>query len=164
MKKRLLLAAFICIGGSFAASISNADELTTEKEKDIRSLLQYNGAVTQTKDAFVQSMNSVDILSQCKQCPPNSKEVLTRVSAKVVSQNISAPGGLVDRLVPIYNAHFTHQEVLDWLTFVRSPIGQKVIAAQPLLYKEISPASNAWIKSLLPEIYRKVDTELGIKR
>jgi uncharacterized protein len=146
------------------AGASIADELTPEKVADIKSLLTENGAIELTKKDFIQAMGAVDLLKTCAECPPNSKEVLTRVSADVISQKISAPGGLAEQLIVVYANHFTHEDVKVWLTFLRTPTGRKVISQQPVLWNEIAPISSAWIRSVIPEINQRTFKELGVAR
>jgi hypothetical protein len=132
-----------------------SDELTPQKRADIRALLIENGIVEVTKDSFVNSMRHVDIFKGCAGCPSNAKDILTQVAAEVVTEKSTEAGQLIDQLVPLYSDTFTHQEILSWLAFVRSPIGKKIVANNIAMAQPLSAKSNAWIKTLQPVINQR---------
>ena len=51
---------------------------------------------------------------------------------------------LVDMLVPIYAAHLTQPELEELLRFYNSPIGQRLTAVQPAIFKESMAAGESW--------------------
>jgi hypothetical protein len=51
---------------------------------------------------------------------------------------------LLTRMVPIYQQHFTADEVTGLLKFYRSPLGQKVITEMPLTMAEGMKVGQAW--------------------
>lgn len=51
---------------------------------------------------------------------------------------------LTDRMVPIYQRHFTADEVAGLLKFYRSPLGQKVIAEMPSTMAEGMQIGRQW--------------------
>ena len=51
---------------------------------------------------------------------------------------------LLSRMVPIYQSHFTADDVAGLLKFYQSPLGQKVIAQMPLAMAEGMKASQQW--------------------
>lgn len=50
----------------------------------------------------------------------------------------------IGRLVPIYQKHFTADEMAGLLKFYRSPLGQKVINEMPLTMAEANQAGQEW--------------------
>ena len=50
---------------------------------------------------------------------------------------------LVDMLVPIYAAHLTQPELEELLRFYNSPIGQRLTAVQPAIFKESMAAGES---------------------
>lgn len=146
------LSSVIGVAFLLSAPMLLADDLTPQKRANIKLLLIENGIVQVTKDSFISSMRQVDIFKGCADCPSNAKEILTQVAADVISEKATEPGQLLDQLVPIYSDKFTHQEILSWLAFVRSPIGKKVVATNIVMAQPLSATSNAWIKTLTPTI------------
>jgi hypothetical protein len=51
---------------------------------------------------------------------------------------------LTDRMIPVYQKHFTAQEVAGLLKFYRSPLGQKVIAEMPETMAEGMQIGREW--------------------
>ena len=50
----------------------------------------------------------------------------------------------IERLVPIYAEEFTRQEALDLAAFYRSPLGQRMIAAQPAIQRALGQEAEQW--------------------
>lgn len=51
---------------------------------------------------------------------------------------------LIDILVPIYASHLTRAELDELLKFYNSPIGQRLTAVQPDIFKESMAAGESW--------------------
>jgi hypothetical protein len=51
---------------------------------------------------------------------------------------------LVELLVPIYASHLTQSELEELLKFYNSPIGQRLTAVQPEIFKESMAAGESW--------------------
>ncbi|HLZ45452.1 MAG TPA: DUF2059 domain-containing protein [Gemmatimonadales bacterium] len=51
---------------------------------------------------------------------------------------------LVELLVPIYASHLTQSELEELLKFYNSPIGQRLTAVQPEIFKESMAAGERW--------------------
>ena len=51
---------------------------------------------------------------------------------------------LLARMVPIYQSHFTAQDVTGLLKFYRSPLGQKVITQMPVTMAEGMKVGQQW--------------------
>ncbi len=59
---------------------------------------------------------------------------------------IDASGGeqLLNRMVPVYQQHFTAEDVAGMLKFYQSPLGQKVITRMPLAMAEGMKIGQQW--------------------
>ncbi len=72
---------------------------------------------------------------------------------------------LLTRMVPVYQSHFTADDVAGLLTFYRSPLGQKVITQMPLTMAEGMKISQQWGRergqAMITELQRKgtLDTQ-----
>jgi len=51
---------------------------------------------------------------------------------------------LIDMLAPIYASHLTQSELEELVRFYTSPIGQRLTAAQPTIFKESMAAGETW--------------------
>jgi hypothetical protein len=54
--------------------------------------------------------------------------ILKGSTLSLVKRQISAEGGLMDRVVPLYDKHYTHGEIRSLIQFYESPLGKKVTA------------------------------------
>ncbi len=68
----------------------------------------------------------------------------------LVKRQISAEGGLMDRVVPLYDEHYTHPEIQSLIQFYESPLGKKVAALRPRVAKESMVVAEEWINFLEP--------------
>ncbi|MGC1550581.1 MAG: DUF2059 domain-containing protein [Rhodanobacter sp.] len=89
-------------------------------------------------DKVFSQMNTqmASVMSQQVPCVPTS-----------YWQNyIDADGvkALMERMVPIYQRHFTADDVEGLLKFYRSPLGQKVITQMPQVMSEATLANQQW--------------------
>ena len=55
---------------------------------------------------------------------------------------------LIDMLVPIYASHLSRSELEELLRFYNSPIGQRLTAVQPAIFKESMAAGETWGEQL----------------
>ena len=53
-------------------------------------------------------------------------------------------GDLEDRVIVVYDHHFSTAEVRQLLAFYRTPVGQKMLAEQPALFQESMAAGKEW--------------------
>ena len=56
----------------------------------------------------------------------------------------AATRDLTDKLVPIYQRHFTEQDVRGLLKFYRSPLGRKLLLEQPSIMTEVMQVGRQW--------------------
>jgi hypothetical protein len=67
---------------------------------------------------------------------------------KLFKEEMVAPGGLEEQMIPIYGAHFTHSEVTALVTFYKSPLGSKWVHEIPLVLAESFQAGRQWNTAL----------------
>ncbi len=82
--------------------------------------------------------------------------VIDRELMALFSEKMSAPGGLIDQVIPIYGKYFTHQEIRELLAFYQTPAGKKTILVLPKVVNESMMAGQRWGQSLGPEIEKRV--------
>lgn len=119
-----------------------------EKEKKIRQLLDMTGAAKLAEQSITQML---DVLKQENAALPG--EYLTRLRQKLQVKE------LVDKLVPIYDKHYSTEEIDGLITFYQSPLGQKVVAAAPQIATESMIAGSAWGQAKAAEIMQEMAKE-----
>lgn len=156
----ILVLAFI----SFAAPI-HASEIPPGMDRDIRTLIELKGAENLTRALLSAEANRfVSLMPENK-----AKEVgLYRVdpeAAAIMAEAMLAPGGLVERLIPIYSKYYDRQEIQALIAHYRphdefyevpgfylGPLGQKVLRVNPLLQEDSLRVAIEWIESHGPAL------------
>jgi len=127
--------------GSAPAAKSHGKSIDSQKEADIRSLLELVGARDMIQDA---ANNSTEQYRQklTALAPNDDKAQESFNSYLAVFQKKFDADALNEQLVVIYDKHYTGEEVKGLLQFYGSPLGQKVAAEMPKISKEIRLADR----------------------
>ena len=67
------------------------------------------------------------------------------------------PEELVDLIVPIYDKHFSKEDIEGLIAFYQTPLGQKTLAALPAIERESSAAGEKWGAAKAEEVIREMD-------
>jgi hypothetical protein len=62
------------------------------------------------------------------------------------------PEDLTDLIVPIYDKHFSEEDIDQIIAFYNSPIGKKLISEMPMIMQESMSAGQAWGKQLAGKV------------
>jgi hypothetical protein len=124
------------------APATDATAIDPAKDADIRALLELVGARDQVQGSVRQ------IAEQYRErllatVPNNEKGqafVNTTISEYEKRYDVDR---VTDRLVVLYNKHYTDEEIKGLLQFYGSPLGQKVAAEGPKIFREIQEATHA---------------------
>ena len=120
------------------------------KEQDIRKLLDLTGS----GKLGVQVMEGM--IANFKQANPNVPEAFWSDFMKEVS-----PNGLVDLIVPIYDKHFTHDDIKGLIQFYEGPLGKKVTSSMPQITQESMAVGQKWGMDLGMKIQTKLQAAQG---
>ena len=141
---------------AFASSSATADTFSFQKKENIRKLIQISG----TADSILQLSaipydNRMTLIIQ-RIRPDLSKTIVKKLRQELrgeIERKIQDPSGLLDYIIYIYNSHFTHQEIRDWLLFYESPLGKKINSTMPSVMEEIKLANQRWTLNIEPVLY-----------
>jgi uncharacterized protein len=76
--------------------------------------------------------------------------ILKSSTLSMVKRQISAKDGLIDRVIPLYDKHYTHNEIQTLIRFYETPLGKKVTALRPQISQEGMVVAEEWINFLEP--------------
>lgn len=62
---------------------------------------------------------------------------------------------IIERLIPLYEKHFTSQELKSYIEFYSSPVGAKLINNISVIMKESIAVSTDYIKEKFPEMAKE---------
>ncbi|SNS28700.1 hypothetical protein SAMN04488503_0164 [Humidesulfovibrio mexicanus] len=147
---------------SCLASLASAEELTPEKRADIRALIEATdgaGAVRQKVNALGDQA-ALALRRKRPDTPERALELVRREVRAVLEEKLIGPGGLYDRLTPLYAKTFTHREIRELLAFYASPTGRKAVESMPGLSAESRAAAEALAREIAPELKRRIEAAL----
>lgn len=136
-----------------------ADRINPAKRADIEKLIRITGppdVTRQTSDFFIRQISRT-IKASRPDLPAKTYRILNEEINKVVDEHMTAKGGFLDMLVPIYAKHFNHNEIKALLKFYQTDLGQKTIKVWPLILQESMLLAQDWWKSLAPLIKKNVN-------
>jgi len=155
-------AVFIALAVTVGASLARADELTPEKRDDIKQLIVSTGGTRlgiQFATVVTQGMAKT-LKAMRPDIPERVFVVMNQEMIGLFEEKMNAPGGLVDRIVPVYAKHFTHQEIRDLVAFYQTDTGRKAMQVLPQIVAESMTLGQEWGRSLSPEINQRVEAVL----
>ena len=141
---------------AFASGFAAADTSSSQKKENIRKLIKISG----NADSILQLStipydNQMTLIIQ-RMRPDLSKKIIKKLRQEFraeIKRNVQDPGGLLDYIISIYNSHFTHQEIRDWLLFYESPLGKKINSTMPSVMEESNLAYQQWNRNINPVLY-----------
>ncbi|HEY1203116.1 MAG: DUF2059 domain-containing protein [Bryobacteraceae bacterium] len=167
MKTRWLVIA-LC--GLFAAAQTLAQQAESDRHAETRKLLKLAGAADQFKVAMdvMTAKLAPMIASQIragfqKDYPDLDPRAYDAIAAAVLDESRKSftDEAVVDIVIPVFEKHFTPEEIRELIRFYESPIGAKLASTQPALMTEAVEAGaklsrEATARMQSPEFRRKV--------
>jgi len=141
---------------AFADGSAASDTAISQKKENIRKLIKLSGNADSILTGLASLYNNRMTLIIERMRPNLSKETLKLLRQQLraeMERNIQDPGGLLDHLIAIYNSHFTHKEIKDWLLFYESPLGKKINSTRPSVMEESNLAYQRWNRKIEPVLY-----------
>jgi hypothetical protein len=155
LKILMPLAVIICILVSPAAS----DNIAPAKRADIEKLMRITGppdVTRQMSNFFIRQMSQT-IKAARPDLPAKTYRILGEEINKVIEEQMTAKGGFLDMVIPIYAKHFSHKDIKGLLKFYHTDLGKKTIKIWPLVLQESMTLAQDWSKSLGPLIKKNVN-------
>jgi hypothetical protein len=154
-KTLTLLTIIACV----LAAPAGADNIAPAKRADIEKLMRITGPPDVTKQIsnfFVRQMSQA-IKASRPDLPARAYQILGEEINRVIEEQMTAKGGFLDMVIPIYAKHFSHEDIKGLLKFYQSDLGKKTIKVEPLILQEKLALAQDWSKSLEPIIKNKIN-------
>jgi hypothetical protein len=136
MKK---FAAFVIFAGAAGLCFSQT------KEEDIVRLLE----LTDSKNMAVQIFDMV--IPQIARIAPNVPQSVWDALKDKMDFDV-----FVKNYIPIYDRHYTHEDIRELIEFYESPVGRKVIRVTPAMTEESMQMGQSYGAILAEEILREL--------
>ena len=140
----------------FASSSAASDTSISQKKQNIRKLIKISGNADSMLTGLTNFYNNQLNLIIRRMRPDLSKktlEILRQELRAEIERNMQDQGGLLDYIISIYSSHFTHQEIIDWLSFYESPLGKKINSTRSSIMEESNLAYQRWNRNNEPVLY-----------
>jgi hypothetical protein len=119
-----------------------------EKQKAIRTLLELSGVIEVMKDAVNTTIDQIGAVN-----PDIPAEFLKRLKARF------KPEELVIRMIPVYDKHFTKDEINQLIAFYQTPVGRKMVASQLSIQRESGAIGEKYGEELGMQVVREMEKE-----
>jgi hypothetical protein len=131
----------LALSWAFWAQAKDADSPLTE---DIRKFLKLTNVA---ELSFADIKNNIELQSRANSDVPAEfwKELLNKLK----------PQEFVERMVPIYEKHFSHEEIKAWIAFFESPHGQSFLKNQVVVLQECSGVGQAYVDEVAAPLLKK---------
>jgi hypothetical protein len=154
-KTLMILTVVACVLTAPAA----ADNIAPAKRADIEKLMRITGPPDVTKQMsnfFIRQMSQA-IKASRPDLPAKTYRILGEEINRVIEEQMTAKGGFLDMVIPIYARHFSHEDIKGLLKFYQTDLGKKTIKIWPLILQESMTLAQDWSESLGPLIKNKVN-------
>lgn len=139
--RTLLITIFLS-----CAFTAQAKEGDSPMVQDIREFFKLTNVA---ELSFADIKNNIDLQRRANPDVPDEfwKELLNKLK----------PEEFIERMVPIYEKHFSHEEIKAWITFFESPHGQAFLKSQVVVLQECSAVSQAYVEEVARPLLKKLE-------
>lgn len=147
MKKSIFLLLFsVCIfSGTFAQS-------KQESIKELIHILKNDSMVNKTVDAMIPAM-----VNQMQMKDSTAKARTMEIAKMAMESAKEALPKIMDQMTASYDKYFTEQDIKDFITFYKSPAGQKYISVMPEMMKDIM---GNMMKNFIPDMKKSMEARM----
>ncbi|MFT2007271.1 DUF2059 domain-containing protein [Pontibacter sp. 13R65] len=118
------------------------------KAKDIKRLLEITGAA----ELGIQALNTN--MQALKSSNPNIPEEFFTEFQKQFNTEL-----IMNNIAPIYDKHYSHEEVKELIKFYQTPVGKKTITAIPQIMEESMEMGQELGKQVAEKVVKKLQAE-----
>lgn len=130
------------------------------KHDDTEKLMELVGTRQILRDIFDQDIDAQ--IAAMRRARPDVPDQFWRDFA-VEFKRQASPDELMKAILPIYDKHFTHQEIRQLIAFYESPLGRKISTTLPEIQRESIEAGQAWGEQLGDRMHTKLQQRLEEK-
>lgn len=145
--KRISITLLFCI--TIFSGFSQAET----KSVHIRKLLEITGAA-KTGVQMAQSM-----IGSFKKNYPNVTDDFWDDFSKELNADT-----LTEMIIPIYEKHYTINEIKQLIEFYETPLGKKLISTMPEVMQESMQAGQVWGKAVGEKVYQNLKEKGFLKK
>lgn len=130
------------------STVAPAAEPPSKEEALVRELLEVTGGAEMAQQIVRQMMEA--------SIPAESEEFRKLREAMLAELDVAA---FLETIVPIYEKHFTAEEMEAAIAFYRTPAGQSMLRKMPLVMGEAMQHTQEWAAKLTERALARVKAE-----
>jgi hypothetical protein len=161
------MALLLCLGMA-AVSAAQAAPATRPhaavapagKHQDTEKLMELVGTRQILRDIFDQDIDAQ--IAAMRHARPDVPEQFWQ-DFTVEFKRQASPDELMKAILPIYDKHFTHQEIRQLIAFYQSPLGRKISTTLPEIQRESIEAGRNWGEQLGDRMHAELKQRLTEK-
>lgn len=161
-----ILALFICLGmpalcvGQRRPAARAHTGAVSSKHEDTEKLMELVGTRDILRELFDQDIDA-QIEAMRRARPDVSDEFWEEFTVEFKRQ--ASPDELMKAILPIYDKHFSHQEIRQLIAFYESPLGRKISTTLPEIQRESLEAGRVWGEQLGDRMNARLKQRLAKK-
>lgn len=125
----------------------------SEKEQNIRKLLEVTGAAQLSKQVMDQ------LIPSFKQTAPNVPEEFWTAFMDEIDMD-----ELINKIVPLYDKYYSNEELIQLIKFYETPVGKKVVSVTPVLMQESMMIGQQWGFEISQKVIEKLQNGGYLKK
>lgn len=150
----------LCAAQSRPAAHPHAANTLSAKHQDTEKLMELVGTRQILREIFDQDIDAQ--IAAMRHARPDVPDQFWQDFA-VEFKSQASPDDLMKVILPIYDKHFTHQEIRQLIAFYESPLGRKISTTLPEIQRESVDAGRAWGEQLGDRMHKKLQQRLSEK-
>ena len=152
MRKYSLVATSFILLLCFTPALMAQNTPAATKEENIRKLL----TLTDAQGVFKSSIES-----QISAAKAATKANGTRIPPKLWDEVLKEidPSEFVELLIPIYDKHFSNEELEGLIAFYETPLGKKLISKLPQIMTESAAAGEKYGQQIANKVIQRMQAE-----
>lgn len=132
-----------------AAAIAAAKELINERSGNMFDPL-VPGVIERVKNVFLPTN-------------PNLGRELNEVAAQLRKDYDPKRTEVLDEVARVYARHFSERELADIVAFYRTPLGRKILSAEPVAIEQSMKRAQSWTDDFSEQVMRRFREEMRKK-
>ena len=138
----------VVVMGGIAMAVQSDETATVSKSDDIQKLMELMDAKAMGLQVMQTMMDSFNAVGS-----PVAEDFFKDFMSEVNFDE------LIELTIPIYDKHFSHDDIKQMIAFYQSPIGKKLRQKQPVIMKESMAIGIAWSQKLSEKLLKKMREE-----
>ena len=130
------------------AQTKSARTVDSPKVQNIRKFLKVTNAV---ELSFADIKINMELQRRANPTIPDEfwKELLKKIK----------PEEFVERIIPVYEKHYSNEDLTAWIAFFESKAGQSFLKSQSIVLQESSAAGQAYVEEVAAPLLERIKTK-----